>query len=295
MRWCYLIILVIGIHGCKAYNVAREDHPRASSPVFGDQLEPAAPSALQYETLKPATPQVAPAVLVNRPRHALVIGNGRYESSPLKNPVSDAKAMAKTLGGLGFEVTLLTDANLERMDSAVRSFGARLEPGSVGLFFYAGHAVQYNGENYLIPIDALRAIDRPSRLKYKSVNAGEVLSTMEDAGNGLNLVFLDACRDNPFPGVSRRMGRGLARMKTPTGSLLAYSTGPDEVALDGEGDDNSPYTQQLLKYLIEPDLSINSILTKVNAEVKRMTDQKQVPWYNSSLDEEFFFSVSQAR
>ena len=156
---------------------------------------------------------------------ALVIGNGAYgRIQPLDNPVNDATLMGETLRGLGFEVAVSTDADLRDMNAAVRSFGKRLRaagPGAVGLFFYAGHGVQSRGRNYLIPLVA--PIDVEADLEFEAVRAQGVLGQMKDAGSGLNIVVLDACRSNPFPGSARSGARGLSRIDAPKGSLIAYS------------------------------------------------------------------------
>ena len=161
-------------------------------------------------------------------RTALVIGNAAYRTASLKNPANDARDMAATLKSLGFEVSLVTDATLQQMESAVREFGLKLRQGGVGLFYYAGHGVQVAGENYLVPVNAV--IQSEGDVKFGALNAGLVLAKMEDAGNGLNVVILDACRSNPFARSFRSAEQGLAKMDAPTGSLIAYSTSPGKVA-----------------------------------------------------------------
>ena len=173
----------------------------------------------------------APAMAAGRT--ALVIGNSAYPTAPLKNPVNDATDMAAALKRLGFDVTLLTDATMRQMEEAVRAFGLKLRGGGIGLFYFAGHGVQVAGENYLVPVNA--AIQSEGDVKYGSLNAGLVLAKMEDAGNGPNVVILDACRNNPFARSFRSAEAGLARMDAPTGSLIAYATAPGHVASDGEG------------------------------------------------------------
>jgi hypothetical protein len=182
--------------------------------------------------------QSSPAVAVEgrvatKPaRSALVIGNGAYERMPLKNPVNDAQDMAGALKELGFEVMHLKNATLRQFDSAVREFGSKLkQKGGTGLFYYAGHGMQVKGRNYLIPVDA--SIDTESDVKFEAMNAGLILGKMEDAGNQINIVILDACRDNPFARRFRSARRGLARMDAPKGSLVAYATSPGSVAADG--------------------------------------------------------------
>ncbi|MDQ7833913.1 MAG: caspase family protein [Humidesulfovibrio sp.] len=228
----------------------------------------------------------SPALASER-RTALVIGNSAYKSAPLKNPVNDARDMAAALKGLGFEVRLLTDASHQSMEAAVREFGQSLRQGGVGLFYYAGHGIQVSGENYLVPVDAV--IQTESDVKFGCLNAGLVLGKMEDAGNGLNVVILDACRNNPFARSFRSAERGLAKMDAPTGSLIAYATAPGSVASDGNGR-NGVYTEHLLRNMRTPGLSITDVFMRVRIGVVAATAKKQVPWEASSLTGYFYFS-----
>jgi hypothetical protein len=294
---CWVCAIVL-FAGCSSYTINPEDHPSARSSIFtgvedndGRIARTKQNSPLPVIAREPVLVQpTQPVGTADRsPRYALVIGNSRYSTMPLKNPANDATDIAAALKRLDFEVTLVTDADQRKMEETIRRFGKKLHPGTIGLFYYAGHAVQHDGENYLIPVDAVGAVSAADHLKYKTVAAGYVLGVMEEAGNGLNLVFLDACRDNPFRGFSRSATRGLARMDSPTGSLIAYSTSPGQVAQDGGANRNSPYTQSLLQYLMEPHLPINSMLIKVNAAVKRETNGQQVPWYSSSMEQDFYF------
>jgi len=220
----------------------------------------------------------APAMAAGRT--ALVIGNSAYPTAPLKNPVNDATDMAAALKRLGFDVTLLTDATMRQMEEAVRAFGLKLRGGGIGLFYFAGHGVQVAGENYLVPVNA--AIQSEGAVKSGSLNAGLVLAKMEDAGNGPNVVILDACRNNPFARSFRSAEAGLARMDAPTGSLIAYATAPGHVASDGEGR-NGLYTQYLLRNIATPGLSISDMFMNVREGVVRDSGKKQVPWENTSL------------
>ncbi len=213
-------------------------------------------------------------------RVALVIGNGAYPTAPLKNPVNDASDMAAALKRLGFEVTLLRDATMQQMEGAVREFGLALRRGGLGLFYFAGHGVQVAGENYLVPVNAV--IQSEGDVKYGCLNAGLVLAKMEDAGNGPNVVILDACRNNPFARSFRSAEAGLARMDAPTGSLIAYATAPGKVASDGDGR-NGLYTQHLLRNIGTPGLSISDLFMNVREAVVRDSAKKQVPWENTSL------------
>lgn len=185
-------------------------------------------------------------------KFALVIGNGAYTSvSQLKNPVNDAADMADTLKDLGFKVELLRNSTLDDMENAVIRLGNNLEqsPGSYGFFFYAGHGVQSNGINYLIPIDA--DIKSEAFLKNRALAAQEVLDTLQQAGNGLNVVVLDACRDNPFS-WARSGTRGLAVVSSqPPGSIIVFATSAGSTAQDGTGR-NGLFTSQFLKNLKTP-------------------------------------------
>jgi len=228
-------------------------------------------------------PSLSPAA--TEQRIALVIGNSAYSSGPLKNPVNDAMDMAATLKKLGFKVVLKKNANLETMEGAIEEFGNRLKKGGVGLFYYAGHGVQVNGVNYLIPIGA--KVNKESDVRYKAVNAGQILDEMANANNGLNIVILDACRDNPFGKSFRSTSRGLAIVSnSPAGTFISYSTSPGHVANDGEGK-NSPYTKALLENISKPGLTINDVFMNVRSKVKKQTGQ--LPWELSSLEGRFFF------
>lgn len=221
-------------------------------------------------------------------RSALVIGNSAYGTGPLKNPVNDATDMATTLQKLGFKVMLKKNANLETMEEAVENFGNSLKRGGVGLFYFAGHGVQVNGINYLIPIGA--KINKESDVKYRSVDANKILDEMANANNGLNIVILDACRDNPYARSFRSASRGLAIVSSaPTGTFISYSTSPGNVAADGKGR-NSPYTESLLKHMATPDLPIEHVFKKVRQELNTKTNGKQIPWELSSLSGDFIFN-----
>lgn len=223
-------------------------------------------------------------------RIALVIGNSSYSSGPLRNPVNDATDMAAALRKAGFTVVLKKDANLETMEEAIEDFGNRLKRGGVGLFYYAGHGVQVNGVNYLIPIGA--KVNKESDVRFKAFDAGRVLAEMENANNGLNIVLLDACRDNPFGKSFRSAARGLAIVSNaPTGTFISYSTAPGQVAIDGEGR-NSPYTRALLKYMQEPGTPITELFIKVRQKLRKETGQ--VPWELSSIEGEFYFAPGKA-
>ncbi|MBI5519350.1 MAG: caspase family protein [Desulfovibrio sp.] len=223
-------------------------------------------------------------------RYALVIGNSAYGDKPLKNPANDARDVALALANLGFEVQLKTDVGLRAMEEAIRDFGLKLKRGGVGLFYYAGHGVQVQGLNYLVPIGARMGSE--SDAKYECVDAGRVLGKMEDAGNELNIVILDACRNNPFTRAFRSVDQGLARMDAPTGSLVAYATAPNSVASDGSGK-NGLYTKYLLDNLATPGIPIEEVFKRVRIGVMMETGKKQVPWESSSLAGYFYLAGGQ--
>ncbi|MCW8930059.1 MAG: SUMF1/EgtB/PvdO family nonheme iron enzyme [Gammaproteobacteria bacterium] len=228
-----------------------------------------------------------------RTRVALVVGNGDYRSAPLKNPVNDARDFAAILKKLGFDVMLKTNITLQELDYSIDQFGRQLEKTKgVGLFFYAGHGVQSRGKNYLIPISA--DLDRETDLKYQSFDAQRVIDEMEYAQNRLNIVILDACRDNPLTRSFRGSKKGLAKFdNTPSGLMLAYSTAPGKQAADGHGR-NSPYTTELIKAVQKEGLPLEMVFKEVIKNVKSTTRGKQVPWVSSSVDGDFYFSESVA-
>ena len=228
----------------------------------------------------------ASAFSAHTQRTALVIGNAQYKQVALRNPVNDAADMAAALKKLGFTVTLVTDANLKKMEKSVRDFGKQLRKGGVGLFYYAGHGLQVGGRNYLIPIDAM--IESESDVKYESVDAGRILGKMEDANNDTNIIILDACRDNPFGRGFRSYTRGLARIDAPSGSILAFATAPGDVAADGS-DRNGLYTSKLLLHMTAPGIPIEQVFKNVRKEVVMASAGSQVPWESSSLIRDFYF------
>jgi uncharacterized caspase-like protein len=221
-------------------------------------------------------------------RTALVMGNAAYEQGPLQNPGNDAHDMAAALRRLGFEVTLVRDADLRTMREAIEAFSQQLRQGGVGLFYFAGHGVQVSGENYMLPLGT--HIRREQDVSYEAVPVGRILGGMEDANNQLNIIILDACRDNPFARSWRSIQRGLAPTQAAPGTLIAYATAPGKVANDGGGR-NGVYTAHLLRYLMTPGLSVEHLLKRVRAAVIETTRGEQTPWELSSLIEDFFFAA----
>ena len=222
----------------------------------------------------------------SRKRVALVIGNGSYKFSPLKNPANDARVMAASLRRLGFDVEEKANLGFAQMNRAVDSFGKKLNSGGVGLFYYAGHGIQVNGNNYLIPVDA--EIDDENEVRYKTVDAGLVLAKMEQSRGDVNIVVLDACRDNPFSRSFRSTSRGLASMDAPNGTFIAYATAPGKTAADGSGS-NGLYTQELVRILETPGLKLEDVFKRTSRGVKDRSGNKQTPWVASNLDGDFWF------
>ncbi|MBI2254794.1 MAG: caspase family protein [Proteobacteria bacterium] len=230
------------------------------------------------------------------PRLALVIGNGKYgkEIGSLINPPNDANLMADSLAKLGFKVTKLVNGDQKAMKRAISSFGQQLSaagPDAVGLFFYAGHGIQVDGTNYLIPVGA--AIAAEADVDLEAVSAETVLKQMEYAGARVNIVILDACRNNPLPRSMRGADRGLARMDAPAGSFIGYSTSPGDVANDGDGK-NSPYTAALVSEMTKPGVAIEEAFRNVRVKVMATTAKQQVPWDSSSLTGAFYFNEGQS-
>ena len=219
-------------------------------------------------------------------RVALVIGNGDYKSNPLKNPVNDARAMGRTLSTLGFEVIKGEDLTKSEMQEAIINFAQKLRGSGVGLFYYAGHGVQVNGSNYLIPIGA--RIPSQAFVEVSALSLDWVNAAITDARNRLNIIVLDACRDNPLPKSVRSGGKGLAATPAPKGTIIAYATAPGSTAADGSGS-NGLYTSQLLKYIQTPGLPVERVFKRVRQNVNRLSGGKQIPWEHSSIMGDFYF------
>lgn len=217
--------------------------------------------------------------------YALLIGNAAYATAPLDNPVNDATDFARVLKDIGFEVKVLTDQNQEAMMQAIRNFGAQIKNNDgIALFFFAGHGVQVEGENYLLPVGV--PIRNEDEVKKNAVPANLVLRYMEDAKNRVNVVVLDACRNNPFIKTRSFKARGLAPMDAPSGSLIAFSTAPGTEALDGT-DRNGLYTKHLMANVKVPGLTVEQVFKRtreaVELESERLAGRRQSPREESSL------------
>jgi len=220
-------------------------------------------------------------------RIALVIGNAAYSASPLRNPVNDARAVAKSLNQLGFEVLLKTNLNLQSMVEAVRELGARLKEGDVVLVYYSGHGMQVKGRNFLIPVNAdIRGEDE---VPYMSLDVSQVLDKLETARSRVNIVVLDACRSNPYIRTFRTSRVGLAQMDAPGGTLIAFSTAPGSEARDGDAEYGT-YTRHLLAHMPTPGLPVEVMFRRVRENVTAETKDRQVPWESSSLKGDFYFA-----
>jgi uncharacterized caspase-like protein len=234
-------------------------------------------------------------------RVALIVGNTHYEHCPaLSNPVNDANDIAAALKRLGFEVLLGLDLDKRAFDLKVRDFARTLNDADTALFFYAGHGLQVSLQNYLVPVDA--AIESEPDLDFEGVRLDLVLKHMELNREGkTNIVFLDACRDNPFTeNLARTMGtravsigHGLAPVQTGVGTFIAYSTQPGNVAADGAGR-NSPFAAALKRHIAEPGRDLTAIMIEVRKDVLEETRGRQVPWDHSALTQDFYFDLASA-
>ncbi|MFY9226225.1 MAG: caspase family protein [Blastocatellia bacterium] len=224
-------------------------------------------------------------------RVALVIGNGKYKDNPLANPTNDARALAKALREVGFDVEEGIDLSKRQMEEKIRSFGAKIRNGGVGLFYFAGHGIQIRDRNYLIPVTY--QIDKEQDVEYEAVDVGRVIAEMDSAGNRLNILILDACRNNPFGRSFRssNSAKGLAQVVAPSGTLIAYATAPGSVASDNPDGQNGLYTQELLKYIKEPGIEIGKVFRLVRESVEAKSKKQQTPWESSSIKGEFYFVV----
>lgn len=223
---------------------------------------------------------------------ALVIGNSAYEQvSPLTNPTNDADDIAAVLNKRGFSVIRKTDCSHKEMDIALKEFRTSLKGSEVGLFFFAGHGMQIDGENYLAAVDA--DADTEIDAKHSSLAPNRVIETMEESSAATNIVILDACRNNPFERAWHRSTsqRGLAPVYAPKGTIIAYATSPGQIASDGPGR-NGAYTAALLKHIDTPDCSLEIMFKRVRNTLSAATSGKQISWEHTSLSGEFYFNLS---
>ena len=270
-------------------------HGPQRAAIIGVAALASASTLLLYATLAPPAAAQDRALVMSKPqrvvateerRIALVIGNGEYKDAPLLNPINDARAIAQALSRSGFRVTQKENVGRAEMQVALREFGDALKGGGVGLFYFAGHGMQVKGRNFLIPVDA--NIEREDEVAYSSLDANQVLDKMESANNRLNIVILDACRNNPFARSFHSSSTGLAQMEAPVGTLVAFATAPGSVASDGSGQ-NGLYTQHLLRSMQKPGVKIEDVFKNVRVGVRRDSHGKQIPWESTSLEGDFIF------
>jgi uncharacterized caspase-like protein len=220
-------------------------------------------------------------------RLALVVGNSQYQQSPLRNPINDARAVNASLIDLGFQTEAALDVNLRGLEAAVNRLVSRVRPGDIVVFYYAGHGIQIEGENYLVPVD-FNARDEADA-KYASYAASRVQERIEKAGARVVILILDACRNNPFQST-RSMGSGLAAMGSGKGTLIAFATAPGKTADDNPRGDNGLFTTHLIQSIKEPGLSLDQIFTRVRERVYNASGGRQVPWTVSSVIGEIYLS-----
>ena len=220
---------------------------------------------------------------------ALVIGNANYLTSILANPENDARAIGEVLQKLGFTVFKYENLNQSQMKKAIDDFGSELKGNDIGLFYYAGHGIQSKGYNYLIPVDAKLITEK--QVEYDCVQADRILALMEGSGSKVNILILDACRNNPFERSWTRAetGMGLAFMNAPKGTLIAYATSPGSTASDGSGE-HGLYTSAILESILIPNITILQMFQNVRSIVSQKSNDKQTPWESTSLTGDFYFN-----
>jgi hypothetical protein len=248
------------------------------------------PERSQQNRLLEERPKPGPsASSVQEKRFALVIGNGAYVGANLlRNPPNDARAMSASLREIGFDVVERINLNSREMKKAIIDLGNKLKTNDVGLFYYAGHGVQSNGKNYLIPVDA--EIEKEADIVVDGVELDTVMAQIEGAKNRISIVILDACRNDFSTRSWRSQGRGLAQVaNAPSGTFIAYATAPGSTASDNKSGQNGLYTQELLKALRQPGLRIEEVFKQVRLRVRELSNGQQIPWESSSLEGEFYF------
>ncbi len=280
----------------KNNTVAKKDEPTKSNVVDSSPNNTKSIKTPVGETASSHTVITQPSLAdayKDEKRYALVIGNSAYPKTigALKNPVNDATDMAKELQNSNFQVDLLTNATYGQIRAALLKFKEKIDAGdpekTVALFYFAGHGLQHEQENYLVPIDAaVEFEDDISRYCFPAQRM--VLANMERSNARMNILILDACRNNPFPALNRSVEQGLGEMRRARGSFIAYATAPGSVASDGSGR-NGLYTQELLKAIRKPGLTIEQVFKEVRSNVLRLSGDKQNTWDSSNIIGEFYF------
>jgi hypothetical protein len=238
----------------------------------------------QERAMRPVTSEA-----ISENRQALVIGNSEYQyAGRLRNPVNDARAIGSTLKQLGFKVTTITNADQRKIERSIRNFGKQLKQNKgVGLFYFAGHGMQFDGENYLLPTDIDPSTEEDVR--YDAVPLGKLLAQMRAADNKMNIVVLDACRNNPFSRSFRTFNPGLAQINAAAGTFISFATAPGQIAADGEGS-NGLFTSKLLQHMQTPDLKIEEVFKRTTADVYSASNKRQAPWVQYSVIGDFYFA-----
>ena len=254
------------------------------------QAEAEAQLRLAQQSVQPSKPSVSS---LNERRVALVIGNATYKVNPLKNPVDDSTDMARSLRSVGFDVIEANNTTLAQMREATRRFADKLGSSDVGLVYYSVHGVEVKGKNYLIPVNA--DIKREYEVVDQAFDASQFLEMMDNIkgpnNKRVNILIVDACRNNELQKSWRSTNNGLARMDAPGGTFISFATAPGRVAADGTGR-NSPYTKHLLQALKQPNVPIEQVFKVVRRNVMEETKGEQIPWENSSLVGDFYFTVA---
>jgi len=234
----------------------------------------------------------SPTALLKVAKQALVIGNSQYKNAPLRNPANDARGMAEELRRAGFEVNVGLELSRAEMRAAI---GAHVESlgktKAVGVFYFAGHGAQLAWRNYLIPVDG--DIVNIQELRERAVDVNSLIEGIKRAGNPMNLIILDACRDNPFGSVVRLDQKGLSQLDAPAGTMLAYATAPGNTAIDGTGE-HGLYTEHLLRQIRVPEAKVEDVFKRVRLNVRRQSKGLQIPWESTSLEQDFWFVPPQS-
>lgn len=226
--------------------------------------------------------------LLRTPKVALVIGNGKYQHSPLANPANDARGMAAALQEVGFSVTSGLELTQAAMREAIQAFSENLaQSKAVGLFYFAGHGAQLAWRNYLVPVDA--QIADINELRERAVDLNSLIAGIRKAGNPMNVIILDACRDNPFGSTARVDQKGLSQLDAPPGTFLAYATSPGNVAIDGDRSENGLYTEHLLREIKVPEAKVEDVFKRVRLGVRLRSKGLQIPWESTSLEQDYWF------
>jgi formylglycine-generating enzyme required for sulfatase activity len=287
-KYFFMIVLALSIlfivSACETQEIV-EDSFIESQPTVNTERG--------LQRLQPASISSTPPINANVAKVALVIGNGKYDYKPLKNTVNDATDMKKVLTSIGFKVIFKTNLNQGGMDKALRQFGKFLSKNKgVGFFYYAGHGARAGGRNYLIPIDNKRIVVQDD-LQYYAIDANKILSTMQKARNQVNIIVLDACRDNPYVGASRSLERGLTQMVSPRGSIIAFATSEGKTASDrSKNSRNGLFTSHLiaaLKIAHKNHQRVDDMFMAVSDAVIKESHGKQEPWQQDSLKIPFCF------